>query len=704
MSDDLQTSLRDLFGFSAFRPLQERAVRSALAGRDALVVMPTGAGKSLCFQLPALMTDGVTVVVSPLIALMQDQVMALKREDIRSELGVESLSSLQTPSEQRAVMARLAQRQVRLLYVAPERFRSQGFVEALRSVDVKRFVVDEAHCISEWGHDFRPDYLSLRSMIDELGSPPVMALTATATVRVQKSIVNNLRLSEPDIIVGGFDRPNLHWSVHRCASETDRREKLARALPKLASAGACGLIYTSTRKMCEEIGAIASNALRDLGYKAGIYHAGIDGAERTDAQLRWLEGDVRLLVATSAFGMGVDKPDVRYVIHVGFPESLEAYYQEAGRAGRDGRRSRCMMLTAPLDRKTRQWFIENDTLTASDVESTYRFVAGNRDGDEALVSRGALLRQLSFTPTKLRLAVAQLERASLVQSVTETSDDMHLAIGSEKWNAALRTRIESGLSQQRDERLRRLDEMVEYTRMASCRRRAILSYFGDELVQSEAAVCCDNCANPPKAPAPKRTASSAVPMPEKIVTGDLHSILQGLDALWPARGATRLNALLRGSHGKTITEKDAASPLFGALKGFSKDRVTGVLNMLITQGLLCQGGEDEYFVVTVSEEGRRAWQERLPLQLALPVARSGSAAPRGADDALFGALREWRREQARAKAVPPYVILSDATIRAIAAARPANASELLAVPGIGDVKLEKYGRAVLDVVCDAKGE
>ena len=287
----LTDSLQTFFGYSEFRPHQEEAVRTAMEGRDVLVVMPTGAGKSLTFQLPAALSDGVTVVVSPLIALMRDQVDALNRRPAFAEIGCACLTSGQSLDEQNDLLRQLRTGRLKLIYVAPERFRSGTFLEALKSAKIARFVVDEAHCISEWGHDFRPDYLSLREVTEMLGNPPLLAATATATKRVQQSIVANLGMRDPLVLVGGFNRPNLHFSVHRCKNENEREDKLARALPKLSAMGGSGLIYVATRKQCEQIFELADAALTPLGKRAGIYHAGLDSDLRTQMQREWLEGE-----------------------------------------------------------------------------------------------------------------------------------------------------------------------------------------------------------------------------------------------------------------------------------------------------------------------------------------------------------------------------------------------------------------------------
>src|SRR3954470_799871 len=346
----LDSALREHFGFTAFRPGQREACDAALADRDVLVVMPTGAGKSLCYQLPALMRTDLTVVVSPLVSLMADQVHALERvAPGRAAL----INAQQDAAANRDALARARAGEVKLLYVAPERFSSPGFLEAIRDVDIGLFVVDEAHCVSQWGHDFRPDYFRLADAARWLGARAIVASTATATPEVAKDIAARLSLRDPVRVSTGFDRPNLSFAVVRCGSRADKHRRLVAALSDRAARPA--IVYAGTRANCMR----TAEALRsDLGCTALAYHAGLERGARAEVQRRFMDGEAEIVVATNAFGMGIDKADVRTVVHESVPSSLEAYYQEAGRAGRDGAPARALLLAEGRDKGLHVFFIQ----------------------------------------------------------------------------------------------------------------------------------------------------------------------------------------------------------------------------------------------------------------------------------------------------------------------------------------------------------
>ena len=351
---DARAALSRHFGHTTFRPGQEEIVRTALSGRDLLAVMPTGSGKSIGYQLPALLLQGLTLVVSPLIALMKDQVDELSRKGIPAA----ALHSLLQPEQRREAQDALREGRLRLLYVAPERFASEAFRSLLEQTPLSRFAVDEAHCVSEWGHDFRPDYRLLAEAASRCrradgghGRPPILAFTATATPEVREDIVQLLGLEKPEVFVAGFDRPNLFLDVRAVSGEIEKRA----LLPELVK-GRRALVYAATRKSTKR----AAEALRSAGQQAEVYHAGLDEAERTRVQNGFARGEIRVVCATNAFGMGIDRPDVEAVVHFEIPGSLEAYYQEIGRGGRDGRRAEATLLWNYVDVRTREFFIEKD--------------------------------------------------------------------------------------------------------------------------------------------------------------------------------------------------------------------------------------------------------------------------------------------------------------------------------------------------------
>jgi len=375
VSDPLEP-LHAVFGFPSFRLGQEEAVSAALGGRDVLMVMPTGAGKSLCYQLPALMRDDVTVVVSPLVSLMADQVAALERVAPGQAALV---NSQQSPAANRDALARARDGSLRLLYVAPERFATPAGLEPFAGVRVGMFVVDEAHCVSQWGHDFRPEYFELPAAARALGARQLFACTATATPRVAGDILIRLGLHDPVRITTGFDRPNLTYMVVPATGDPDRRERIAGVLADPAARPA--IVYAGTRSRSEEL---AVELSRRLGVSAVAYHAGLEREARAEAQRRFMADEVEIVVATNAFGMGIDKPNVRTVCHAAVPESLEAYYQEAGRAGRDGEPARCFLFAAGRDKGLHVHFInqsaagEARTARWASYRAIWAFVEGER--------------------------------------------------------------------------------------------------------------------------------------------------------------------------------------------------------------------------------------------------------------------------------------------------------------------------------------
>jgi len=397
-------ALQKHFGFTDFREGQAEVVESVLGGLDAVVVMPTGGGKSLCYQLPAMMMDGVTLVVSPLIALMKDQVDALAARAIPVTFINSSLSYRETNER----LSRIRRGQFKIVYVAPERFRSEAFVSTIGEIKVRLLAIDEAHCISHWGHDFRPDYLKLKDAAELLGRPQIIALTATATPQVRADISEQLGLTDPRVFVAGFDRPNLSLRVMHTSTEKEKYETLKRLLTNSTGSG---IIYAATRKSVEQISA----KLKLAGLSIDAYHGGMDENERTRAQEAFMQGDSQAIVATNAFGMGIDKPDIRLVAHFHLPGAVEAYYQEVGRAGRDMMPADCVLLFNYADTRTQQFFIEGSHPPPELIARVYQEIA-SKGADRVEMSAREIAQRLGIkNDMSISSALVVLEKAGHIE-------------------------------------------------------------------------------------------------------------------------------------------------------------------------------------------------------------------------------------------------------------------------------------------------
>ena len=440
MDRDIAATLRQRFGMASFRPGQEEAIRGLLAGQDQLVVMPTGAGKSLVYQLASLHLPDLTLVISPLIALMKDQVDAMTRQGVPATF----VNSAIPQADQNARLEAMAQGQVRLAYVAPERLRSVRFQQALRRVQVSLLAVDEAHCISEWGHDFRPDYLHLGQARLQMASPVTAALTATATPQVQQDIVHLLGLRQAGRIITGFNRPNLLFRVHYTPSATDKLTALAGLLQ--ANGQGAAIIYTGTRRDAVEVAEFVSQA---LGIPAEAYHGGMNPEHRTRVQDGFLSGGLPVVAATNAFGMGIDRPDVRQVIHYALPGTLEAYYQEAGRAGRDGEPATAALLYAPDDRGLQEFFINNSSPTLEEVRAIYRALKA-MGSHKLWTTASELSLATGQRETKLKLGLSHLERAGTIETLGSDGLRMLLRVGT--WHEKAMREIHEVLETRREHR------------------------------------------------------------------------------------------------------------------------------------------------------------------------------------------------------------------------------------------------------------
>jgi ATP-dependent DNA helicase RecQ len=663
--------LRGRFGHREFRPGQEAVVRHVAAGRDALVVMPTGAGKSLCFQLPALYREGLTIVVSPLIALMKDQVDALARAGIAASFVNSSIEPQERDERTRRALAG----ELRLLYVAPERWRGGSYARRLAGARIGLLVVDEAHCLSHWGHDFRPDYLRLGEVRRDLGDPPTVAATATATAEVRADILSVLRLREPGVFVTGFDRPNLRISVLPCRTRAEKEAALDRAL---ARAGRPLLVYCATRRSVEEVAGrlaargraiTAGHGGRAAAERVAAYHAGLSPDERARVQDEFQAGRLDAVVATNAFGMGIDRADVRAVLHWEIPRTIEAYYQEIGRAGRDGKASDVLLLHRPGDRRVQEFFIDNAHPPEEVVRRTWAALR-RAEGETVFRTHASLAEEIGggATDRMVGAALLVLEREAWLQrlSVAEASEERREIFGEDdpggRSSGALLLRSEAELDldwrrlrERRRREVGKLDAMVGWAQAAACRRHGILSYFG-ELPDWQSCGNCDVCerggagargrtlgVGGSAGRAESRHDGSAggvefgpcgplSPAAETLVRKALACVARMGDG----HAAYMAARVLRGSKAQAVLawRFDRLST-FGILANLTQDEVEALLAALVDAGCLVEtsvtravsGADRRYKVLNLSPLGGRVMRQQEPgFEMAFP--RMGAAALR----------------------------------------------------------------------------
>jgi ATP-dependent DNA helicase RecQ len=655
---DLRPELRRLFGFDDFRPGQERVVRAAVEGRDTLALMPTGSGKSLTYQLAAMLRPTPTLVLSPLIALMKDQV-----DKLPPEVAAQStlINSSLAPEEAAARLRGVADGRYRLLYVAPERLRQRHFLDAIAGIDVGLVVIDEVHCVSMWGHDFRPDYLFIRRALEGLGRPAILGMTATATPATEREIAAALG-RDPEVVRTSVVRPNLRYDVEAVDGEEARLRILVRRLHELR--GASAIVYARSRRSCESL----ARTLRIHDLSAVHYHAGLEPGERAAAQEAFIEGRVQTVVATTAFGMGIDKPDIRLVALHNYPESLESYVQMVGRAGRDGRASDTLLLASRSDAAQLRRFAVSDLPTLDDLRALYARLRG----------RGEVLPEELGDEPDPRVLVGMLEQAGLVRRGFDVGRAMQVETPEPPADAG--QRLAALLRRYTEQSLARADRMIGFAASQTCRHRQVAEHFG-EAHEGDCGMC-DACA--PLAPAAADAPAPAVALPDDVGAA-IHRTVSELR--WPL-GRTGLAALLRGS--VTAPRSAQRSPHFGVLAAATQADVKRWIGLLEAAGAL-----EAY----ESEDGFRL----LRVVPGVEPPRIGRAADGGApvDDGLFERLRAWRLERAREDDVPAYVVLHDATLRELAAAKPATPVDLAAVKGFGPAKLERYGEDVLAVIAAA---
>jgi ATP-dependent DNA helicase RecQ len=548
---DPAAALREYFGFDAFRPGQEQAVRAAVGppARDVLVVMPTGAGKSLCYQLPALMRDDLTLVVSPLVSLMQDQVDALAA----AAPGRAALVNAQRDAaDNRAALERAAAGELRLLYVAPERFSSAPFLESMRDTKIGLFVVDEAHCVSQWGHDFRPDYFRLADAARWLQAEAIIASTATATPQVANDIAVRLGLRDAVRVSTGFDRPNLSFAVLPCASTQAKHRHIASALSEPGATPA--IVYAGTRAGAEKLAGHLQSALEGA---VGVYHAGLGRDQRAEVQRRFMDGRLDVVVATNAFGMGIDKADVRTVCHESVPGSIEAYYQEAGRAGRDGRPARALLFAEGRDKGLHVFFIQRGELGDEAIATIARRLemrASNGRYDLGADELAAVLDGRGEGSEQVRAVIGHLVRAGVVRPAPSSPDRVRGRIEA-PFDGRARAACRASAGEAQRARWRQYRAVWAFVEGSTCRRETILRHFGDASPPAPAhgVPCCDVCDAAWLPPAP-----AARPRPRRAAApdhapGDLDAAITSVvESADPAVGRTRTVEILRGGRSKAL--------------------------------------------------------------------------------------------------------------------------------------------------------
>jgi ATP-dependent DNA helicase RecQ len=670
--DTARAALHEHFGYPAFRPGQEAAVESVLAGKDTLVVLPTGGGKSLCYQVPALILPKLTVVISPLISLMKDQVDALESRGLPATFVNSTLTSPQVADR----LSRAMRGEVKMLYVAPERFDFGTTAERLRDAGVSLLAVDEAHCISEWGHDFRPSYLRIASVREKLGWPPTVALTATATPHVRTDIVTQLKLDAPKTIITGFDRKNLSYHVLPTRTDQDKYDALVHLL---RTNDGLAVVYASTRKAVERIAALLERAR----VPAAAYHAGLDDARRHAVQEAFMSEKVRAIVATNAFGMGIDKPNVRLVVHYAMPGTLEAYYQEAGRAGRDGDRAACYLLHAFPDRFTHEFFIKGAYPERSLVEEVYEVLRRNAD------TNGGVDLSPDDIASRLKTKAGGRDVESALRILTQ---GRAYAVNAEQGSRVLVRLLATPA------RIKR--ELGDSDSLELGILRAMWRVAGESLSDGAS---IDLAGLPPGFGG----ASRSVPLLDELQSRQfIEWRRSGAGAVLtsPKKPLTafRIDWAAIDRRRKADLQKLDAMQQYAYTKGCRRGFVLRYFGDPAARPS-CEGC-DNCLGLRVEVERNAAQSMRGSSQAkrrrAADADREADEAPiiSGADEALLARLRDLRRTIARQDQVPAYVVFTDRTLAEMAVKRPSTEVGLGKIRGVGPAKLEKYGERFLAAV------
>jgi len=703
MIRDPLAALDRYFGFQEFREGQEPVVSALLSGRDALVVMPTGGGKSLCYQLPALVMEGVTVVVSPLIALMKDQVDALQAKGIAAAV----INSTQSMDEQRERLRQLRNGELKLVYVAPERFRAEGFRAALREVEISLFAVDEAHCLSQWGHDFRPDYLRLEQTLEELGHPQTAAFTATATPHVRSDILKTLKLRDPFVSITGFERPNLSLRVRQVESQKEKFERLT----KIVKEWKTGIVYCATRKRVEEV----AQRLNELGLSVTAYHGGMDDRARERAQNEFLSRSSDIVVATNAFGMGIDRSDVRFVVHFEVPGSIEAYYQEAGRAGRDREPAVCELLFNFADTSTQEFFIDGNNPDPILIRNIYSALLSHADDNHIVLSSIQDLADWAGARNTMAVgsAISTLTRARYLDRFDVPGQRIRGTKLLQPNVSAFEVDLDEAalLAKSKADRAK-LEGIIRFCYDDRCRQQWILRYFGEPGPE----VCgnCDMCVAESSASRRAPTEEEAL-IVRKALAGVARMSRKGAHG-WEGRfGKGKIIQMLIGSRSNEIVDKGLHElSTHGILKETGQAYLFALFKEL-EQAALIRTETGEFRVVTLTNRGAEVMKGATSYQLAWPTvaassksrpsAGKGAATPTvelkelGFDPVLFEKLKAKRSEIAAADGgKPAYTVFANQTLELLTRLQPTSVESGMSIRGVGPAKAERYLGQFIEVI------
>jgi ATP-dependent DNA helicase RecQ len=704
---DAANALQHFFGFRDFLDGQRSVIENILIGHSTLVIMPTGGGKSLCFQLPALVLDGVTLVVSPLIALMKDQVDALQRRNIPATLINSSLSY----EEQMKRIDGIRQGQYKLVYIAPERFRAQSFMNALRHIKIALFAVDEAHCLSQWGHDFRPDYFHLGRVLEQLQFPQVIALTATATPEVRNDIIQVLNLKNPFTAIYGFERPNLSLNITSTPNHEIKYERMEKIIAEYKK----GIIYCSTRKRVEDV----ASKLNLRNIKCIEYHAGLSDKEREKRQNDFIEKKYDIAVATNAFGMGIDRSDVRFVIHFDLPGSIEAYYQEAGRAGRDGEPAYCELFYNFADSRTQEFFVDGNNPTAHFIRNVYQKLKSIADPQYCIyISIDALTESMGEKNSMMvGTSISHLLRAGVIDRFDLPGQRIRgtRLLYPELQPSEIKIN-EIALEEKKQRDQGKLKNVLNFCQDTSqCRQEAIMEYFGEE----EVSPCgnCDVCLHI-GTQAKREGLNFEQTYLLKALSGIARMSSRKADGNLSGNfGKGRVIQMLTGSKSKEILDHQLDQlSTYSSLKDLGSAYVNQLFNEIVKENL-AEISNGDYPLISLTPTGiqtlknqfqpKLRWPSTLLAQDTKKSSTKTSSTSKttttsdfelGFDKALLNKLKDLRKQLAEEESVPPFFIFHNKTLEAMTRLKPTQDTDMLEISGVSDKKMEKYGNDFLAVI------